>query len=152
MTAESGHDDDAAVLAVRRTGAGEESRCRLMILAGHDDARIVADARAQVHGAVCAWDLEAVAEVCVLLTSELVTNAVRHGGAGVEVRYGVVGGALRVEVYDDGAGLPQVRRADSDDEGGRGLMLLEGLSERWGVRRARGGGKSVWFEVAARHG
>lgn len=99
------------------------------------------------------WDraqvLGAPAEACdvaVLLASETVTNAVRHGAGDVSVHVGAAPGGLRVEVGDDspdhGRALPQ----DLDAEGGRGLSIVELLAERWGVR-ADPPGKVVWFEV-----
>ena len=88
-----------------------------------------------------------------LLVSELVTNSVRHsdGGSG-----GIVGldvrvdpERLRVEVTDPGDGFEPRPRSDSlDVEGGWGLYLVDTLSTRWGVARAKG--TNVWFEIDGR--
>ncbi len=91
----------------------------------------------------------------VLLVSEVFSNSVRHGGSGtagetvtVAVRAG--DGIVRVEVTDRaGPGKPELRPADRDAEGGRGLQLVAALAMRWGTRR-RGGRMVVWFEL--RHG
>jgi anti-sigma regulatory factor (Ser/Thr protein kinase) len=85
----------------------------------------------------------------VLLVSELVTNSVRHAGLGegdtisVEVRQAE--GSLRVEVSDPGAGFDADPSPRGD--GGWGLLLLDRVADRWGVRR--GDRTSVWFELDA---
>lgn len=82
----------------------------------------------------------------LLLTSELVTNAVLHARTGV--RLSVVTGTtgIHVEVADDDPGLPRQRTADLDDLGGRGLALVAALAGDWGVRLAPPG-KVVWFDL-----
>ena len=112
--------------------------------------REVGRARRVIARVLRDWDVNgAPAEVAVLLTSELVTNAIRHGGAPVVVRAGLdPRGHLRVEVSDDAPGDVRPRLARSDDDGGRGLHLVDSLSDRWGYRRTRAG-KRVWFEVRA---
>ncbi|MFG2723049.1 ATP-binding protein [Streptomyces sp. NPDC048416] len=83
----------------------------------------------------------------LLCVSELCTNALVHGvppGRGFLLRMGLVGGGLlRVEVQDSGGGVPRV--ADAADEGGRGLLLVEAVADKWGVGE-RDPGKSVWCE------
>lgn len=88
----------------------------------------------------------------VLLVSELVSNAVLHGGPHAPAA--VVGLALevrpdrvRVEVEDAGAGLPVVGDGATDRLGGRGLLLVATLASRWGSIPSDAG-KTVWFEVA----
>ena len=91
-------------------------------------------------------------EVAVLLISEIFSNSVRHSGSGVPgetatvaVRAGA--GVVRVEVTDRaGPGTPELRPADGDAEGGRGLRLIAGLAARWGWRR-RGGRMVTWFDL-----
>jgi anti-sigma regulatory factor (Ser/Thr protein kinase) len=87
-------------------------------------------------------------EVALLLTSELVTNALKHGVGDIELVIRL-DDRLRVEVYDQAPELP--RRVDSAPlaDLGRGLMLVERLSSRWGAERVDGfGEKRVWFELA----
>ncbi len=93
----------------------------------------------------CSVDLD-VLDVIILLTSEVVTNAVLH--ARTEARLKVVVGraAVRVEVIDGERREPVPRRAAVDDTSGRGLQLVDALSSRWGVEALRAG-KRVWFEV-----
>lgn len=93
-------------------------------------------------------------EVAVLLVSELVTNAIRYGRPPILLRAFRHGPGLRVEVTDGERRAPVAAGRPSDSasargdvpEGGRGLLLVEGLADRWGwspVNR----GKLVWFEL-----
>lgn len=90
------------------------------------------------------------ADVVELLTSELLTNAVRHSPAGapVTVHVGRRPGALRVTVHDAGADQPTLQDAGPEDENGRGLLLVHTLATAWGVEHHLQSGKSVWFETA----
>lgn len=97
------------------------------------------------------------AETAVLLTSETVTNAVRHGSptdcSGV-VRLAVrwTGWRVYVAVTDDGAGTttPHVVEADLDAESGRGLATVDRAANRWSYVRTQHGRLRVWFELVAR--
>lgn len=83
----------------------------------------------------------------LLATSELVTNAVLHGEGPVTLRAWLQGAPKRVEVSESGEGSPAPsRQHEVDDEGGRGLHIVEVVSNRWGVTPSRPG-KTVWFEV-----
>ncbi len=89
------------------------------------------------------------AEVAELLITELVTNALVHTDQGAEAVVTLGADRLRVEVRDYAAGRirPYVPTAD-DGTHGRGLMLVQALSDAWGVDAvAPGGGKVVWFEL-----
>jgi anti-sigma regulatory factor (Ser/Thr protein kinase) len=93
------------------------------------------------------WELPpAVVEEVVLMTSELVTNAFVHGRPPIDLRLRRTGTELIVEVQDRAAYRPRRRRAEDDDESGRGLQIVSVLAERWGSR-ATGRGKSVWFSI-----
>ncbi|MFB7503868.1 ATP-binding protein [Streptomyces broussonetiae] len=107
-------------------------------------------ARAAVRGQLHGWDLDCLADLAVLLVSELVTNSLRYatGPIGVRlVRPDGLGGTLLVEVSDPLPDPPRERVAHPEDEGGRGLQLVAGSSRRWGTRPGAGG-KTVWFELA----
>lgn len=109
--------------------------------------RFVLDTLADLVQAERADDIR----VCV---SELATNAIEHGTpAGREflVRVTVTRGTLRVEVHDAGGGRPEVREATAHDDDGRGLFLVAGFADDWGVSTRNGPGKVVWaeFQLAA---
>ena len=127
----------------------------------------VAAARAEVEAAIGAWRVAVDPDVAILLTSELVTNAVTHASArgGRNGRAASRGGAaeavlleiaaddtgLRVAVHDGSADLPVVADcpAEADAETGRGLLLVTSLSAEWGFYRTPGG-KAVYFTLPAR--
>ena len=86
-------------------------------------------------------------EDAVLLVSELVGNAVRHTGARVfGLRMRRRRGWIRVEVRDPSRGLPCLMPVQEMDISGRGLMLVDKLSDRWGVDLLPRG-KTTWFEM-----
>ncbi|MFI0454328.1 ATP-binding protein [Actinomadura sp. 6N118] len=88
------------------------------------------------------------AEDARLVVSELGTNAVTHGsGELVGLFVAADEDCVRVEVTDGGSGSPRERRAEAEDEGGRGLMIVTAVAEHWGVRRDERG-TTVWAEVA----
>jgi anti-sigma regulatory factor (Ser/Thr protein kinase) len=84
-----------------------------------------------------------------VLVSEVVTNAVRHGNAGADdtiiVHLAMSRDVLRIEVCDQGPGFtPPAKPRTRADGGGNGLMMLDRLSNAWGV--AGDDGTCVWFE------
>ena len=91
----------------------------------------------------------------LLLLSEVVTNAVTHSDSGrtpdgqVMVRVTHSPGDIHVEVTDGGSATstPTVRMPESDEDGGRGLWLVDLLATAWGSHRGEATG-SVWFQVA----
>ncbi len=87
-------------------------------------------------------------DAAVLMTSEVVTNALRHGQGEVRLAVGADQELVRVEVGDDEPGRPRRRSADIDAESGRGMVILDALASDWGVLEAAPG-KTVWFEVPA---
>lgn len=87
-------------------------------------------------------------ETLGLLVSEVVTNAVIHGGRGdeLDVEVTLSDEAVRVVVSDAGDGfVPRPRALDSDEVGGWGLYLVEQLATAWGV--SSGERTTVWFEL-----
>jgi anti-sigma regulatory factor (Ser/Thr protein kinase) len=93
-----------------------------------------------------------VVDDATLIASELLTNVALHCARNAEpeatVRLVLIGTCLRIEVHDEGsAGL--VERGQSQDaEGGRGLLVVDALSDRWGCD-ATTSGKCVWCELTA---
>jgi anti-sigma regulatory factor (Ser/Thr protein kinase) len=90
----------------------------------------------------------------LLLTSELVTNAVVHAGVGdteaLDLYVATWPDYLHVSVCDPGGveSSPQVQQMDVTVPGGMGLFLVDQISSRWGVDELRSGGTQVWFELA----
>jgi anti-sigma regulatory factor (Ser/Thr protein kinase) len=84
-----------------------------------------------------------------LMVSELATNAIRHAKAAFELTVGRAKGEIRVEVTDRTGGQPQMRSAGPEDPTGRGLQIVNLLSEAWGVEHRADTGKTVWFTVMA---
>lgn len=108
-----------------------------------------ATARRLTHSVVLRhWGLgPTIAEHAVLLVSELVGNAVRHTGARVfGLRMVRRRGWIRVEVRDPSRGLPCLMPVHALDVSGRGLFLVDKLSDRWGVDLLPYG-KTTWFEM-----
>jgi anti-sigma regulatory factor (Ser/Thr protein kinase) len=91
-------------------------------------------------------------ELIRLVTSEVVSNAIRHGAAGAVVTVAALPADdhLRVEVTDEGLGMVPTPRAMAPDEhGGFGLCIVEQLTRRWGLVREAGRTR-VWFELDRR--
>jgi len=86
--------------------------------------------------------------VLALLTTEVVSNAVRHGPPDGEVEVAAVQerGQFVVRVGDASGELPILRRQPPEAVGGRGVQIIDHLATDWGVERCRGG-KVVWFRV-----
>ncbi|WP_406065226.1 SpoIIE family protein phosphatase [Streptomyces sp. NBC_01077] len=108
------------------------------------EGRAASVARGLVTDQLDAWDLAELADVCELVVSELVGNALRYGNGPGRLRL-LRGERLVVEVSDTGPDLPQIQHADLSDEGGRGLQLINMLCRRWGSCRTVSG-KVVWAE------
>ncbi|HEY7433052.1 MAG TPA: ATP-binding protein [Streptosporangiaceae bacterium] len=111
-----------------------------------------AEARAQVRAAIDAWEAPVDPATAVLLTSELVTNAIRHEpGGSVALAVTASCRELRVDVYDASCFLPVLVDSPPDAEAGRGLLLVAVLSDDWGAYRTPGG-KAVYFTLTFRAG
>ncbi len=104
-------------------------------------------ARLLVRDHCAEWGLGDLVESAELVVTELVTNAVTHARTECQVRVMRSGTRLRVEVVDWGGGSPDMRAAGSDDEQGRGMLLVSMLSGAWGVDSPPGGGKRVWADL-----
>jgi anti-sigma regulatory factor (Ser/Thr protein kinase) len=160
----------AASAAGDAGGTLRHSRCKL-------PADLIAAARAREHvsAVISAWELPVdvdVLDVAVLLTSELVANAITHGqqvqspnggpalagdrAAGSEpimLSVRCNRGELRVEVHDRSSDMPVLPPTDAlaqawaESETGRGLMLVDALADKWGFYRTPAG-KAVYFILA----
>jgi hypothetical protein len=110
----------------------------------------VAYARSFVVSMLELWGVEDGSDVACLLTSELVTNAVRYARLGIALSLELAAdeeSLLLVTTADDHPDLPVLRDPSPDSESGRGLLLVDRLARRWGARPAGDGGKVVWFEL-----
>jgi anti-sigma regulatory factor (Ser/Thr protein kinase) len=105
-------------------------------------------ARSQVRATIEAWEIPVDPSIAVLLTSELVTNAVRHEkGDTITLVITCAYGQLHVDVHDSSYILPEPVNGPPDAETGRGLMLVASLSSSWGYYGTPTG-KAVYFTLA----
>ncbi|MFI9340774.1 ATP-binding protein [Streptomyces sp. NPDC052773] len=101
------------------------------------------------------WGVDDVVDDATLIISELVTNAVRHGhgptrdpdGALVGIQVRVQGCSIVTDVWDPNSKLPIQRMASANAEGGRGLWLVDAISDRWDMWAPASGGKVVYAEL-----
>ncbi|MFK4694014.1 SpoIIE family protein phosphatase [Streptomyces pristinaespiralis] len=146
---ERGGDDDVALLLLRRKGAfTAQAGGRLQQHVAQGDPEALRSARHMVRAAVRAWGAGDRADEIELAADEMITNALMHTDGGAIVTARVLAGAerrLRVEVEDRSSALPRRRDAGVAGVSGRGLMLVDRLSDSWGVE-SRGSGKCVWCE------
>jgi anti-sigma regulatory factor (Ser/Thr protein kinase) len=141
--------DDIALVVLRMVTEAapraDQVELRIRLAAG---ARAPAAAREAIHG--LARELEdAVMRDVELLTSELVTNSVRHAdvapGAQIELVAQIAPGLVRVEVNDKGMAFGPRPAPTPDRPGGWGLHIVERIADRWGIDTHEG--TSVWFEI-----
>ncbi|MFJ8193476.1 SpoIIE family protein phosphatase [Streptomyces sp. NPDC096094] len=133
--------DDVALLLARTRALGTD---QIRTWDVHPDPSHVAATRRSVTEQLTEWGLDEAAFVTELVVSELVTNAIRYGEPPIQLRL-IRDSALICEVSDGSATSPHLRRAHAYDEGGRGLLLVAQLTERWGSRQT-GTGKTIWAE------
>jgi anti-sigma regulatory factor (Ser/Thr protein kinase) len=101
--------------------------------------------REAVRDALAQFDQDAV-EAAAILTDELVTNAIMHGKPPIVLNISEDHGQVTVRVGDGDPEVPVTRPARSDALSGRGLTIVDSMSDRWGVD-VRRHGKSVWFQL-----
>ncbi|MDO0924407.1 SpoIIE family protein phosphatase [Streptomyces sp. TG1A-8] len=109
------------------------------------DPAEVATARQHVQQQLTDWGLQELHFTTELVASELVTNAIRHGGGGDVALRLIHDRTLVCEVGDSSQTQPRLRRARLSDEGGRGLFLVAQMCRRWGSRYTTDG-KTIWAE------
>jgi anti-sigma regulatory factor (Ser/Thr protein kinase) len=115
------------------------------------DAASAAFVRRQLASDLGAYDLpDDTIDDVILVASELLGNAVRHTPASrqatLDVSWDVDASGVRVCVADSSDQPPVVRTPEVDEPGGRGLTIVDAVSDRWGVERD-GHGKRVWAHV-----
>ncbi|PNE36261.1 ATP-binding protein [Streptomyces noursei] len=106
-------------------------------------------ARQEIAEGIRAWATSLEPELldaAELVTSELITNAVRHAHDGpITAGVDLDGQALRIAVIDTSADIPEIALPDDDAEDGRGLFLVAALSDRYGFDPLPSG-KCCWAE------
>ncbi|MGV9642518.1 SpoIIE family protein phosphatase [Streptomyces sp. NPDC003333] len=146
---ERGGDDDVALLLLRRRVLDTpQAGGRLQQHVAPGDPEALTGARHMIRAAVRAWSAGDRADEIELVADELITNALMHTEGAAVVTLRVLAGhdrRLRVEVEDSSSALPRRREAGESGVSGRGLLLVDLLTDAWGVE-ARGGGKAVWCE------
>ncbi|MFJ9724004.1 SpoIIE family protein phosphatase [Streptomyces sp. NPDC101209] len=146
---ERGGDDDVALLLMRRRGLdAPRSGGRLQQHVAPGDPEALTEARHMIRAAVRAWGAKDRADEIELVADELITNALMHTEGSAILTLRVLTSSerrLRVEVEDSSSALPRRREAGESGVSGRGLLLVDLLTDVWGVE-ARGGGKCVWCE------
>ncbi|MGW2889652.1 SpoIIE family protein phosphatase [Streptomyces griseoruber] len=108
------------------------------------DPAAVAEARRTASRRLAEWGLPELSFTTELVVSELVTNAIRYAAGPIRLRL-IRERSLVCEVFDGGATAPHLRHPRTTDEGGRGLLLVSQVTERWGTRFL-GEGKIIWAE------
>ena len=106
----------------------------------------VARARRFVADMLALWECDDAARLAVLLTSEVVTNAVRYAHQTVRVDITADNNTIVVATTDDDPRPPRPAAAPLEASGGRGLVLVDALASRWGTDPDPPG-KTVWFEL-----
>ncbi|MBC2902426.1 SpoIIE family protein phosphatase [Streptomyces cupreus] len=139
-----GVPDDVALLLARTRGLPASQVSTWDIPA---DPALVAPIRKQVVEQLDTWELSAASFTAELVVSELVTNAIRYGSQPIRLRLIHDAATLICEVSDASHTAPHLRRAKAWDEGGRGLLLVAQLTQRWGSRHTEQG-KTIWAELA----
>ena len=111
------------------------------------DPESIGQVRQFVQDCCSDWGLEVASDTAVLLASELATNAVRYACTPVIVWLGHRPARLVLSVEDASHEPATVRHPNPLDEGGRGLLLVDALADRWGERDVSTG-KLVWAEIS----
>jgi anti-sigma regulatory factor (Ser/Thr protein kinase) len=118
------------------------------------ESEAVPEARRRIVALVRDWDVPLPDDTfsdLELLSTELITNAVRHTDSSCAVAVRWTGVRVRVEVTDVSPARPHRRHSSPEAEGGRGLLLVESLATAWGSAPDPAG-KTVWFELGPSNG
>ncbi|MEY9834838.1 serine phosphatase RsbU (regulator of sigma subunit) [Streptacidiphilus sp. EB103A] len=137
--------DDVALLLARTRALPADQVATWDIAA---DPALVGHARKLTSDQLTVWAMSQDGFAAELVVSELVTNAIRYGEPPIQLRL-IRDRALICEVSDISDTAPHLRRARVFDEGGRGLMLVSQLAQRWGTRHTPTG-KTIWAELPIR--
>jgi anti-sigma regulatory factor (Ser/Thr protein kinase) len=141
--------NDAVTLRVGVTAACDGSVASVSVasLELPPDHTAAAHAREFVARTLRSWGCDGIVADAELLVSELVTNAILHARSTATVNIEREP-ELRVSVCDHSTAVPRVRNYGPTAVTGRGMLLVDRISRRWGVDIS-GNGKCVWFEIDA---
>ena len=146
-------EDDIALLLLRRDAIGhtpEPPGRRLVLTVAQDQPERIGGARQELRAIMHDWAVPEQVDAAVLLASELLANVLVHTEQEAVLVAGMSGkpGArqLRIEVADRSDELAHRRSPGEMASSGRGLILLDLLSDRWGMQ-PRGEGKAIWFDL-----
>ncbi|MEU9273256.1 SpoIIE family protein phosphatase, partial [Streptomyces sp. NPDC048251] len=133
--------DDVALLMARTRRLSAERVADWELPA---DPAAVAEARKTASRRLAEWGLAELSFTTELVVSELVTNAIRYATGPIRLRL-IRERTLVCEVFDGGTTAPHLRHPRATDEGGRGLLLVSQVTQRWGTRFLPEG-KIIWAE------
>lgn len=143
--------DQRAEARVNSVPVDDGAASRVRTLSVEPDPAAVRGARHELDRWLRAQGRSEQADTASLLLSELLTNVVLHARTSATVRITLEGDCLRVVVSDGAPGLPSRRRPANDSVTGRGLLIVDAMSDAWGVEPDQSG-KSVWFELTGNGG
>jgi anti-anti-sigma factor len=116
------------------------------------DVASLSEGRRFVARTLRAWEVdEDTIEPILLVANELVANAIVHAHSAPVLSLEESGADLLLRVADESPDLPVTRQATLDSDGGRGLILVEALSDQWGID-TNDSGKIVWVTFAGAFG
>ncbi|MFF4658414.1 SpoIIE family protein phosphatase [Streptomyces sp. NPDC001381] len=133
--------DDVALLMARTRRLSADRVAEWELPA---DPAAVSEARKTASRRLTEWGLAELSFTTELVVSELVTNAIRYATGPIRLRL-IRERTLVCEVFDGGATAPHLRHPRTTDEGGRGLLLVSQVTQRWGTRFLPEG-KIIWAE------
>jgi serine/threonine-protein kinase RsbW len=131
-------------------GVGPKNRSAV-VLRWSRHPRCVGLARRELRKALDGWGLSSIEDPAVLVLSELLTDAVRHGvarpDAEIETRYLRVGSGLRIEVSDTVHEFRQLTASSSEPDRNPRLRLVDAMADRWKMNDPIRLGTSAWAEI-----
>ncbi len=89
---------------------------------------------------------EDLVDSAILLTSELITNGILHARSDIALTVKVLPECIRIEVVDEDPRLPSPALSSPDALSGRGLQIVQGAAQAWGIEN-HDSGKLIWFEL-----
>jgi anti-sigma regulatory factor (Ser/Thr protein kinase) len=153
LRSQAGFDRPIAATDIQHDGESEKPTAPkqkiTMACQRFDGPRAVSAARRYARDTLGGTIAEDVLDDVLLCLSELATNALRHAHADeFLVKLWAGPGRVRVECHDRASAWPRLRRPGGEETCGRGLMLVDSMTSRWGVTRGRlSRTKCVWFEI-----